>query len=170
MINTPGRSACIFEKNRLKHLFTRDIHGEGVTALSHQIEGHTHHGHPLAGRSHGQDALHTHRPVRILMKRQRLRLDGLKTRGVFWTAGEHIKYNNKSNTTIIIKYDSTIIKAAHAERVILDNLEPALITLFCFISAKQIQYLFLTNFEMLIPKTVSVQEMFNSQLISTCIT
>lgn len=114
MINTPGRSACIFEKNRLKHLFTRDIHGEGVTALSHQIEGHTHHGHPLVGRSHGQDALHTHRPVRILMKRQRLRLDGLKTRGVFWTAGEHIKYNNKSNTTIIIKYDSTIIKAAHA--------------------------------------------------------
>lgn len=154
MFNTPGRSACIFEKSHLKHLFTRDVHGEGVAALSHQIEGHTHHGHPLVGRSHGQDTLYTHRPVRILMKHQRLRLDRLKTRGVFWTAGEHIKYNNKSNTKIIIKYNSTIIKAAPAERVILDNLESALITLFCFISAKQIRYLFLTHYEMLISKTV----------------
>lgn len=67
-----------------------------------------------------------------------------------------------------IKYNlnTTIIKAAPAERVILDNLESALITPFCITSAKQIQYLFLTTFEMLIPETASVQKMFNSQLMT----
>lgn len=84
LINKPEQSASFLRKPT-KDPFTREVHGEGVTALADQIEGNANHGHP-AVRSHGQDAFHTHRSVRLLLELHRLRLDGLKVCGVFWAA------------------------------------------------------------------------------------
>lgn len=88
LINKPEQCASLLLQPS-KNPFTRDVHGEGVTALADQIEGHANHGHS-AVRTHGQDAFHAHRSVRLLQELHRLRLDGLKVSGVFWAAVYYI--------------------------------------------------------------------------------